>query len=77
MGSTAVARNCGEVTRDLVARHMCHDPKMSLAHYQATTGDKDSASAFNTIKSLRIDPPTNPSTISDSEAEPVAHKVKK
>lgn len=53
MGTTAVARNCGEVTRDLVARQMNHDPRTSLAHYQATRADRDATSAYNTIKSLR------------------------
>jgi hypothetical protein len=39
MGSTEVARKCPEVLRNIVARQMNHDPKISANHYQATKGD--------------------------------------
>lgn len=54
MSSTAVARNCPEVTRDLVARQLNHDPKTSLNHYQATRSDRDAVTAYKTIQSLRL-----------------------
>lgn len=55
MASTTVAKKCPAITRDLIARQFNHDPKVSAQHYQATIGDKDSAMAFKTLKSLRIE----------------------
>ena len=43
MGTTAVARNCPEVTRNLVARQMNHDASTSSHYYQATKSDRDAA----------------------------------
>ncbi len=59
MGSTAVAKNCEPITRDLVARQFNHDSKVSAQHYQATMGDQDAALAFRTVKSLRNSSRTN------------------